>query len=110
MYAPDLEAYGATSYYHAQLIVIDLSHAGEGLKWELDELRFYHATGKTVFVCYEEYLDVARTILESCGWPSVRALEVFAYGNEGLASKHDELIGKLASTAASFFQVDKNPK
>lgn len=95
---------------NAQLIVLDLSHAGEGLKWELDEVRFYHATGKMGFVCYEDYLDAARTFLESYEWSGGRAPEVFAYGNKGLASSSEELIGEFTSLAASFLQVDNHPK
>src|SRR6185369_1560941 len=90
----------------AQLIVVDLSHAGEGLRWELDEARFYQTTGKLVFICYEDYLDAARTFLESNGWLGGPELELFVYADNGIARRHQELMRTLVSVAASSLKAN----
>lgn len=90
----------------AQLIVVDVSHDGQGLRWELDEMRFYGATGKTVFVCHEDCLDSARTILDSYGDLLGASREMFLYRDKGLASKHEDLSRALACVAASAVAVN----
>lgn len=78
------------------LIVVDLSNGGEGLKWELDELLFYKAIGKTVFVARENGMNSAKLFLKSCGL-SEPSQQVFAYREDGLAAKHEALKAALAS-------------
>ena len=65
-----------------QLIIVDLSYTNEGLKWELNEIMFYGATNKVIFVAYEDRLgqsdhfwkpmDYANTVSYLCiirtGW------------------------------------------
>lgn len=81
-----------------QLIIIDLSYANAGLKWELDEILFYHATNKLVFVAHEDYFDWARSFLKTYG-SSEHATRLFVYDDYGLAKRPEELIAMLASVA-----------
>lgn len=92
----------------AQLIVVDLSDGGEGLKWELNEVQFYRAAGKVVFVCHEDRLDTARMFLGSHGLLVGSEEVVFAYDNKGVAHRREELIVKLASVAASSAAVNNS--
>ena len=83
-----------------QLIVVDLSHVSEGLKWELDEVQFYGATDKLVFVSYEESFNEARSFIESYGISECHK-KIFMYGNNGFAARHEELSAMLASVAST---------
>ena len=76
------------------LIVVDLSNGGEGLRWELEELLFYKAIGKTVFVAREDSMKAAMLFLESCGLPD-SSQQVFAYRGDGSAPRHEELKAAL---------------
>jgi hypothetical protein len=82
----------------AQLIVVDLSNIGEGLKWELDELRFYGATDKVVFVAHSDSFDSALSFLKSYELSELSG-GLFVYGNDGVATRHKELNDKLISIA-----------
>jgi hypothetical protein len=81
------------------LIVIDLSNAGKGLEWELEELRFYGAMGKVVFVARYERITLAQLFLESCGLSEPNR-ELFDYGENGLSTRHEELVAALAAAAS----------
>ena len=82
----------------SQLIVVDLSHIGEGLKWELNEVEFYGSIDKLVFIAHEDSLSVAKSFLESSNLYKSRQ-NIFVYGDSGLAIKHQELSSILASVA-----------
>jgi hypothetical protein len=84
-----------------QLIVVDLSNIGEGLKWELDELRFYGATDKVVFVAHSGSFDSALSFLKSYELPEL-SRGLFVYGDDGVATRHKELNDKLISIAVRF--------
>lgn len=81
------------------LIVLDISNSGEGLRWEVNELLFYDAIGKTVFVAGNGSMKSARLFLEACGLPEANR-RLFAYGEDGLVTRHEEFKAALASAAA----------
>jgi hypothetical protein len=83
------------------LLVVDLSDGGEGLRWELEELLFYDAVVKTVFVTHEGSMRSAQLFLELCGL-SKAGQRLFAYTNNGLATSPEEL--KAALTSVVFRQ------
>lgn len=86
------------------IVVVDLSDTGspdrrDGLKWEVDELRFYGVMSKVVFVALNASASRAHLFLESCGlsrWDK----ELFLYSEEGLALRPERLSAALASAAA----------
>lgn len=80
-----------------QLIIVDLSYANEGLKWELNEVQFYGATNKMIFVTHEYCLNWARSFWETYGLSEYG--ELFVYNKDGLAARHKELSDKLISVA-----------
>jgi hypothetical protein len=86
------------------LVVVDLSHSGEGLKWELEELLFYNAIDKTVFVARESSINFASLFLKSCGL-SIQERRLFAYMDDGLATRHEDLKAALASTVAYYNDI-----
>lgn len=83
----------------ADLVVIDVSNDGEGLRWELEELQFYVSMGKVVFVARYDRIGLARPFLESCEL-SEHDRKLFVYGANGLATSHEELNAALASASA----------
>ena len=82
-----------------QLVIVDLSHIGEGLKRELEELRFYDYIDKAIVIAHEDSEDLARLFLESSGMLE-RGKMLFVYGDNGLATKHEELETTLIWVAA----------
>lgn len=83
----------------SQLVIVDLSRVGENMMWELEELRFYNAINKVVFMAHEESAHSARTYLASSG-PDGFNGELFVYKENGLVARHEQLIDMLTSIAA----------
>lgn len=83
----------------AQVVVVDLSHTGDGLKWELAELSFYGYLDRAVVVAHWSSAVTARSFLGTCGLFG-RGVELFVYGDDGRAVKHEELTAALISAAA----------
>jgi hypothetical protein len=81
------------------VIVLDLSHGGEGINWELKEIGFYNATDKLIFIVHQDSLSKAQYFLKSSGLSELNK-ELFVYGDKGLAVKHKELTAILAYVAA----------
>jgi hypothetical protein len=81
------------------LIVVDLSHVGESLKWEIEELRFYGSIDKVITVAHEKNASSARSFLESSGLFECDR-KLFIYGDDGRVGRNDELITALTAIVA----------
>lgn len=89
----------------ADLIVIDLSNAGEGLAWEINELLFYGANEKTVFITKRDGVMVARSFMNSCGLAQDQS-ELFVYRDDGVAVRHEELKMALAGAVVQGLTIE----
>lgn len=88
------------------LIVFDLSRVGDGLKQELVELGFYNAMNKVVFVARDNTISSAQPFFDTYGLSKPNK-ELFAYGNDGSVTRHEEIKAALASAVRSSVKSNK---
>lgn len=81
-----------------QVIIVDLSNVGEGLKWEMEELAFYNSLGKVVIITHKDCVDSTKSFLSSSVL-SEYDKEIFVYGDNGWVTKHKEFIATLTAAA-----------
>lgn len=93
----------------AQVVIIDLSNIGEGLKWETEELSFYNSLGKLLIITHKDRLARAQDFVKLSVLSGYNN-EIFAYDDKGILINPENFTLALASAANWSFTADQSDR